>query len=174
MSFSEKYLEIITRSEDRLALIRDLAVTEAFGVSVLQPESVAQLIYDLNYARDHGDTDYGYVASDDGEEEACAYDLGYCPYECSWDVDVNKAFEQYVRDHFEDGTSEELLIQAVQSELCLSLLLGGFYLSITENLYREASALYSEVKKEYPNEKRYPSVNISTDELTHYESSRCW
>lgn len=174
MSFAEKYLEIITRSEDRLELIQNLAVTEAFGVAIIQPDSVAQLIYDLNYARDHGDMDYGYVASDDGNEEAYAYDIGYNVYNCSWDVDVNKAFEGYVRDYFETDTSEEMLALAMQSESCLAIMLGGFYLSITENLYVEANSLYKALKQEYPNEKRYPALNISTSELTHYESSRCW
>lgn len=174
MSFAEKYLEIIIRTEDRLELIQNLAVTQAFGVDIIQPDSVAQLIYDLNYARDNGHIDYGYVASDDGNEEAYAYDIGYSAYECSWDEDVNKAFEGYVRDYFETGTSEEMLVLAMQSESCVALMLGGFYLSIAENLYVESNRLYKALKQLYPNEERYPALNISTSELTHYESSRCW
>lgn len=174
MSFAQKYIDLIEKYSLKVEAIKALSVTEAFGVPILQPESATQLVYDLNYIRDyHDERDYPCIYTEDGEEH-CAYDLGYNSYECAWDVNLNEAFTAYVLEAFEKETPKEILLQAVETDRELRLLLGGFYMSITDNLYYESSKDYSALKKEYPNEKYYPNLSLNTDDITHFESSKCW
>ena len=173
MSFAQKYIDLLEKYEIKVEAIKALSVTEAFGVPIIQSDSSKQLAYDLNYARDYQDRDYGYVEKDN--EEFYATDLGYACFECDWENNLNTAFEEYVKSRIqEQGITHELLQKLVQDETNLNLLLGGFYLDITDNLYLESSREYIVLRQEYPNEKYYPKLHVNADDITYFESSKCW
>lgn len=180
MSFAQEYLNLTEKYAKLSQDIRKFDIQSIFGRSITQEDSPKGLIYDLNYALDGGyERTYLSYYADDGSEEYYIDDLIYVNCDSSWVDDLQGCFNRFaftlVTNAYEDATEELVSDMIADDSRNTSLILGAFYLAVIEDLCSQAHAAYAALKALYPNEPFYPShLVLDTDELTHYESSRCW
>lgn len=171
MSFAQEFVDLLEKYEKKFEQVKELSITNLFGKNFIQPDSVKQLVYDLQYADDYQDATV--IFCDDDGEEYYAEDLAWSNgIEVDWENNLNAEFEKFASKVFHEDLPEQYLEQAVNSGL--SLILGSFYLGITVELKHQLQVEYGALKKKYPNQSFYPQATLNTNEVTYFESSKCW
>lgn len=171
MSFAQEFVDLLEKYKNKLEQVKELSVTSLFDNDVDQPDSVKQLVYDLQYAADYDDATV--IFCDDDGEEYYAEDLSWSNgIEVDWENNLNAEFEKFAIKAFNPPLPEDKQEEAIRDGL--SLLLGSFYLGITEELQHQLNKEYGLLKKQYPNQSFYPRAIVNTGEVTHFESSKCW
>lgn len=171
MSFAQEFVDLLEKYENKLEQIKKLSVDSLFGKVIVQSDSVSQLVYDLQYAADYHDANVTYC--DDEGEEYYAEDLSWSNgIEADWENNLNAEFEKFAINAFNPSLPKKDYEVAINDNI--DLLLGAFYLAITEELQCQLNSEYAVLKKKYPNQQYYPRAIINTEEITHFESSKCW
>lgn len=182
MSFAEKYLKLgQTYTEMVEDFIQNASVT-ALGSYPLDPhESIKQTIYNYKSRCDYSDCELYYLAvyTDDGEEYA-VFDLESDSSTYSLNMDYNEAFTAYVKKIYTNELGEDIPLNEIlqlTADSCESLenVLAAFFIALLDDIKAQSIRAYNDLKKEYPNEPFYPPMfNIGVDDVTYYESSKCW
>lgn len=171
MSFAQEFVDLLEKYEKKFEQVKELSITSLFGKDIIQPDSVKQLIYDLQYAADYNDSTVVYC--DDEGEEYYAEDLSWSNgIEVDWENNLDAEFEKFASQAFHPELPEQHTQEAVEQGL--ELLLGSFYLGIIEELKHQLNVEYGKLKGKYPNQSFYPRAILNTDEVTYFESSKCW
>lgn len=173
MSFSEAFVKLLQKYEDKLALIHASRVTLVNGVEYQQTQVAKDLVYDLESKQEDYEASFELI-SEDGNESYYIEEAYNTNVPAIWEQDINEAFAGFIQNVIEHAEVDKDFFYATINDDDIELLLGCFYCSIGNSLHYDLSAEYTALKKEYPDVGYYPRAQINTDSLFYFESSRCW
>ena len=171
MSFAKKYLELLEKYDNKTKQLEISLITEVFGKPI---DSYFTPEYCINYYQWADDYNEGVCPAINGYESD-----NYCTLNIKSDflLDTNSSFEQFLKDVFtKDFTDTEDKMGFHQLDTNdKRVLIGNFYLSCIETLIQQGKEEYEQLKTNSKPQSFYPRFTIQTaEDLTYYESSKCW